>query len=313
MDLDRIREFHTLAKTLNFTQAARGLNISVSALSKHIQALENELGVRLLSRNANGSQGSLTEAGKAFYNETGPWLEEFEGIVGRCRELRQPEPPVRIDGVSTCILNVTSQISHALDAQGRPRVSLACLGTTLPAREALDKKTADFACYYEPVPEVRWIEKDTALKEAYGYVPLAPERLCVIVGKGNALYDQNSAMLSQLEQFQDVVMSDSLYNNWLKAKEELLRKRGCSLSFKFESDMPLYGGAFPLGTSGISIVPAKFAEYYLDLDVEDVKILDIEGEPLVLYPFLIYRKDAASASAQEIVEAFEAQKILETA
>ena len=43
MDLQMLHEFAVLAERLNYTQAARDLNVAPSTLSRHMAALETEL------------------------------------------------------------------------------------------------------------------------------------------------------------------------------------------------------------------------------------------------------------------------------
>jgi DNA-binding transcriptional LysR family regulator len=62
MEMQQIRYFLALAGTLNFTRAAEECNVSQSALTRAIQALEGELGGPLLRREHNHSH--LTELGK---------------------------------------------------------------------------------------------------------------------------------------------------------------------------------------------------------------------------------------------------------
>ena len=64
MDTERCREFVVLAQTCNYLQAADQLFISQSSLSKHIKALERELGVELFNRTTRRVQ--LTEHGRVF-------------------------------------------------------------------------------------------------------------------------------------------------------------------------------------------------------------------------------------------------------
>ncbi len=64
MDTQRCREFVVLAQTCNYLQAADQLFISQSSLSKHIKALERELGVELFSRTTRRVQ--LTDHGRVF-------------------------------------------------------------------------------------------------------------------------------------------------------------------------------------------------------------------------------------------------------
>lgn len=50
MDMKQLQEFVDLAQTCNFQETAENLNISQSCLSKHIQKLEEGLGVQLFDR-----------------------------------------------------------------------------------------------------------------------------------------------------------------------------------------------------------------------------------------------------------------------
>lgn len=59
-----IDDFLALAEYKNFSTAADSIYISQSALSKHIKAIENELGVILFLRNS--TKAELTDAGKIY-------------------------------------------------------------------------------------------------------------------------------------------------------------------------------------------------------------------------------------------------------
>ena len=65
MRISYIDEFLELYKCVNFNEAARNLFISQSTLSKHIKALEEDLGVKLFSRDKYYSE--LTVQGSEFY------------------------------------------------------------------------------------------------------------------------------------------------------------------------------------------------------------------------------------------------------
>ena len=64
MDLNWLRDFECLARTLNFTRAANERNITQSAFSRRIKALENWVGAPLINRAQYPVQ--LTEAGIQF-------------------------------------------------------------------------------------------------------------------------------------------------------------------------------------------------------------------------------------------------------
>jgi Bacterial regulatory helix-turn-helix protein, lysR family len=67
VELRHIRSFLSLAKTLNFSRTAEIVHLSQPALSLQIQALENELGVKLFERDRRKTV--LTAAGAAFQRE----------------------------------------------------------------------------------------------------------------------------------------------------------------------------------------------------------------------------------------------------
>ena len=76
MEFRHIRSFLSVAETLHFGRSARLLNLSQPALSLQVKALEDELGIQLLSRNRQGTV--LTEAGQAFREDAAIALERLE-------------------------------------------------------------------------------------------------------------------------------------------------------------------------------------------------------------------------------------------
>src|ERR1700722_16502347 len=76
MELRQIRTFLSVAETLHFGRSARLINLSQPALGLQIKALEDELGIQLLSRNRQGT--GLTEAGQACREDAAIALERLE-------------------------------------------------------------------------------------------------------------------------------------------------------------------------------------------------------------------------------------------
>ena len=64
MDTAYVKEFVMLAECLNFSEAAERLFIAQSSLSKHIRALERELGVELFERTTRSIR--LSDAGELY-------------------------------------------------------------------------------------------------------------------------------------------------------------------------------------------------------------------------------------------------------
>ncbi len=65
LDWDKLRVFHAVAEAGSFTHASEALNLSQSAVSRQISALESSLGVMLFHRHARGL--ILTEQGDLLY------------------------------------------------------------------------------------------------------------------------------------------------------------------------------------------------------------------------------------------------------
>src|SRR3546814_2204225 len=65
MDWDKLRIFHAVAEAGSFTHAGELLNLSQSAVSRQISALEDSLKVPLFHRHARGL--ILTEQGELLY------------------------------------------------------------------------------------------------------------------------------------------------------------------------------------------------------------------------------------------------------
>jgi DNA-binding transcriptional LysR family regulator len=85
MELRQLRYFVAVARERNFTRAAEILHIAQPPLSRQIQQLEHEVGVRLIERGSRPVR--LTEAGKLFYDQAVQALEHLERMTEMTRRL----------------------------------------------------------------------------------------------------------------------------------------------------------------------------------------------------------------------------------
>ncbi len=77
--LRQIKYFQAVVKCNSFSEAAYECNISQSAISQQVQALERELGFPLLER--KGRRFELTPAGEFFYKKSLVLIADYEQIV----------------------------------------------------------------------------------------------------------------------------------------------------------------------------------------------------------------------------------------
>ena len=81
MMLRQIQHFQTIVQENSFTEAAELCHISQSGISQSIKALEDEIGVKLITRKNRGFE--LTEAGEHFYYRRGTHNQyTVAGFVG---------------------------------------------------------------------------------------------------------------------------------------------------------------------------------------------------------------------------------------
>ena len=87
MTTSQMLSFITTAKFKSFTKAANALQLSVSALSRQITAIEEELKVQLIKRNSK--QFELTESGFFFYRELQKTYNEYDNLVKTTQKINQ--------------------------------------------------------------------------------------------------------------------------------------------------------------------------------------------------------------------------------
>ena len=85
LDSRQIRAFSVLARTGSFTQAARELNLTQSAISHSLRALESDVGCRLLDR--VGKRAHLTQAGEQLLEHATRILQEMESARQNLKHL----------------------------------------------------------------------------------------------------------------------------------------------------------------------------------------------------------------------------------
>ncbi|HEV3468276.1 MAG TPA: LysR family transcriptional regulator [Pyrinomonadaceae bacterium] len=93
MELSQLRTFREVAESLSFTRASQKLNLTQSAVSHQIKALEHELGEPLFIRAKRGVK--LSDAGRLALEYAGRILEEADALRERISG-RDHEPRGRV-------------------------------------------------------------------------------------------------------------------------------------------------------------------------------------------------------------------------
>lgn len=123
IDIHKLQQFVTLARRGNFTKASAELNLSQSALSRSIQSLETQLGVRLLERERGKSGVTLTPAGTDLFGRVQALLEQMQEL-------------------ETSVSGATPRIVRKLSFGLGPMVASMILGDVLKRRMVTDPDLA---------------------------------------------------------------------------------------------------------------------------------------------------------------------------
>ena len=95
MDWDKLRIFYKVAQAGSFTHASETLNLSQSAISRQVSALEAEVGVPLFHRHARGL--ILTEQGEILFNAAGEVTDKLEAAGSELTDFRgDPKGELRV-------------------------------------------------------------------------------------------------------------------------------------------------------------------------------------------------------------------------
>lgn len=87
MELRQLKYFVRAAETLNFSDAAKSLNIAQSSLSQQIKQLEDDLDMQLFMRNSHSIR--LTEAGEVMLPLARKTIHDSETCVDRIHDLKK--------------------------------------------------------------------------------------------------------------------------------------------------------------------------------------------------------------------------------
>jgi DNA-binding transcriptional LysR family regulator len=94
MTLHQLRIFECVARDLNITQASAELHLSQPTVSQQLKLLEEECGVKFLSRRNRGV--ALTREGRAFVEAIRPVLTQVDDIGRRFRGNQNKKPAQRL-------------------------------------------------------------------------------------------------------------------------------------------------------------------------------------------------------------------------
>lgn len=198
MELRQLRYFAKAAETLNFSDAARCLNIAQSSLSQQIKQLEDELGVQLFIRTSHSIR--LTEAGEVMLPFAMRTIREAEACADRIRDLRKMLTGTLNIGVTHSFSPILTE-SVISFMKMYPGIKLNIVYKQMnELMDLLAKREIDFVLAFRPIRQLPDVESHILFQNS----------LSVVVGSSHTLASKDKVSVSELEKYDLALPSKGL-------------------------------------------------------------------------------------------------------
>ncbi len=198
MELRQLKYFAKAAETLNFSDAAKCLNIAQSSLSQQIKQLEDELGTQLFIRNSHTIR--LTEAGEVMLPLALRTLHEAEACADRIHDLRKLLTGTLNIGVTHSFSPILTE-SVISFMKIYPGIKLNIVYKQMnELMESLAKREIDFVLAFKPSQPLPDVESHILFQNS----------LSAIVGNNHPLASKEKVAIAELEKYDLALPSKGL-------------------------------------------------------------------------------------------------------
>ncbi len=266
MDSRQLQQFKVIAETENLRKASELLYVSVSALSRTLSGLEDELGCQLFNR----SQGRL------YLNKNGRRLLEYANTI--CDIINEATNELSSNTLSKQKYSKTNILSFhsyplwiVFDKYNAPNmIEYQTLtydkNAVNSSTDCLLNETVDFIIEYDD-------SLDESLRKSLSSYHIYDEILTIWVKKDNPLALSNNISLRELSDMSFVLPQNYAY--WLELLQEYINKRLNSIHFTenliFEKSIPNFTDPIICGISSKTIQEASGDSGYKIITVHDFK------------------------------------------
>lgn len=198
MELRQLRYFTRAAETLNFSDAAKSLNIAQSSLSQQIKQLEDEFGTQLFIRNSHSIR--LTEAGEVMLPFALRTIHEAEACADRIHDLRKLLTGTLNIGVTHSFNPILTE-SVISFMKMYPGIKLNVVYKQMnELMELLSKREIDFVLAFRPIQPLADVESHILFQNS----------LSAIVGVSHPLAAKDRVTVAELERYELALPSKGL-------------------------------------------------------------------------------------------------------
>lgn len=198
MELRQLRYFAKAAETLNFSDAAKIMNIAQSSLSQQIKQLEDELNVQLFLRNSHSIR--LTEAGEEMLPFALRTIYDADTCTHRIHDLKALLTGTLNIGVTYSFSPILTETVLSFTKM-YPNIKLNI--TYKPMSELMDllaKRDLDFVLAFKPSQLTADVESHILFQNS----------LSAVVSSSHPLASKDKVTLSELEKHELALPSKGL-------------------------------------------------------------------------------------------------------
>lgn len=282
MEISLLREFIVLSQTLNYTKAAEMLHLTQPTLSKHIVAMEKELGCSLFERDRRRVE--LTEAGNVFAAAALQIADTYDDAREKIHEI-QTHTPLKVVGVmsDSAIASITSIAATFLDSEGESPANYASISES-NYLEQLVAGDIDLALAYADLEKL----DDLGL----AYVPLIRSPFVVLVGLDNPLSSMKRVTMDDLRNYRFVKFADSYALCGWANIERVCQDHGYTPRTRTVLGRThMNYCAIPMGAEDVMVLQSSMPQLRYLSDFSKVAILPVADDDAAFRLYAIYKKD----------------------
>ena len=262
--LDYLCEFSFVARLNSFSLAAEELFISQSSLSKHIMALEKELGVKLFIR--KGNKISLSQAGIQALPFAKEMIEIKNDVINIAEQNKTNQSILKIASIPVmAIYDITGAITKFKKAFPEINLSVSEYGISETSKSL---KTGE--C------DLAFIHKRLEESQIFEFIPFYKDHLVAVLPRAHPLSNANKLNLLQLKN-EDFLFMDSK-TEFSKLLFALCSKAGFIPKVKYTGRGETIVDLVSQGM-GITLLMKRHTDYYRNPGIISINVIPaVENE-----------------------------------
>jgi DNA-binding transcriptional LysR family regulator len=274
LDMRKLRYFVAVAEELNFGRAAQRLHIAQPVLSRQIRAFEDELGVRLLTRDSRGT--SLTSAGLQFLEDARFMLAESKAMRERLVAADAPAVTVTVGVMPGLLATAAVKLFEAADPTHRAEVVQVWWFDQI---QVVQRGEVDVVYAREPIDH-----------RGLGTAPLLEEPRDALLSVADPLASQPSVKLADLAS-RRLLQDPATVPEWYAVADAAQRRASSGKTVStVEEKLELVAAH-----EGFAVLPRSTTKFYRRPDVRVIPIEDVDPSRVTLIWDATVTNDARDA------------------